>query len=195
MLAARGGDREAYARIVSRHYPAIVRFAQRFHARVDRDTAEDIAQDVFLKAWKAAPRYEPRAALATWLLRLAVNTCLNWRRAGRLRQALSLSGEAAPDVAAADVEPTPEADARDRADPVREAITALPITQRAAIVLRHYHELSYAEIGEILDISVPAVESVLFRARRRLRTQLAPVFDRSRPQDTAGSRAQPLRRA
>ena len=145
----------------------------RYLGSIGRDTAEDLAQDVFLSAWKAAPSYEPRAKVRTWLLRMATNACLNYRRRGRLRRAVSLADEAHAEIAGEGPEPPDAAKTRERATEVRQAVAALPPRQRAAIILRHFQGLAYAEIAEVLGISVSAVESMLFRARQTLRANLS----------------------
>ncbi len=175
MLAAGHGDRAAFGVIVERHYRTVAQFAQRFLGDIAPEAAEDLAQDVFLKAWKASGGFKPRATVITWLLRIATNTCLNYRRRQRFRRALSLWSESSPEPAERETGRTAGLEERDRADHVRGAIATLPSRQRAAIVLRHYHELSYAEIGSILEISVSAVESLLFRARVGLRATLVPT--------------------
>jgi len=172
MSAAGCGDRTAFSVLVERHYRSVTHFAQRFLGDIGRESAEDLAQDVFLKAWKASSGFRPRAMVKTWLLRITTNTCLNYRRRQRFRRVLSLWSESTPEPVERDTSTTSGAESRDRRDNVRRATAALPSKQRAAIVLRHYHEFSYAEIAQILELSVPAVESLLFRARASLREKL-----------------------
>jgi RNA polymerase sigma-70 factor (ECF subfamily) len=186
LLAAGKGDRQAFGALVERHHRAIIRFAHRFLSTADRATAEDIAQQVFLAAWKAAPSFQPRAAVSTWLFRIATNACLNYQRGRRRRPAAPLVGEPEAD---APVRRTDAADAgalhRERAEHLQRAIEALPANQRAAILLRHVHDLSYAEIATVLETSISAVESLLFRARSRLRDLLERGNDGPPPQDSA----------
>ena len=172
MSAAGTGDRTAFSVLVERHYRSVTQFAQRFLGDIGRETAEDLAQDVFLKAWKASGGFKPRAMVKTWLLRITTNTCLNYRRRQRFRRVLSLWSESPPEPVERDASMTAGSESQDRADYVRHATASLPSRQRAAIVLRHYDELSYAEIAQILEQSVPAVESLLFRARASLRKKL-----------------------
>jgi len=130
--------------------------------------SEDITQDVFLRAWTACPSFTPRAKVLTWLLQIATNACLNYRRSMRLRRMFSL-GERDADRRA----PMASDDAQEaRAEAVRDAIARLPDAQRAAIILRHYHDLSYEDIAAALEVSVSSVESLLFRSRRKLRAIL-----------------------
>jgi RNA polymerase sigma-70 factor, ECF subfamily len=166
MLAAGQGDRSAFGILVERHHRAIVQFAYRFLAPSDRSTAEDLAQDVFLAAWKAAPGFRPRAKVLTWLLRITTNICINYRRYRRLRKVTPLDGEGTPPRVGPDTDgPETRAVERERAEKVRMALVNLPINQRAAMLLRHFHGLPYCEVANVLDTSVPAVESMLFRAR------------------------------
>ncbi len=172
MLAAGDGDRAAFAGLVERRQRVILSFVYRFLPRVEWDDAEDLAQDVFLSAWKSAPSYRPQASVMTWLLRIARNTCLNHQRARRLRRTESLDDGRA-DAAAAPGSALDDADdAAAQCERIRAALGSLPHQQRAAVVLKYFHDLSYVEIADVLDTSVAGVESVLFRARRTLRTLL-----------------------
>jgi len=175
MLATGQGDRGAFGVLVERHGATVVRFVQRFLGDVGRESAEDLAQDVFLKAWKAASTFTPQAKVLTWLFRITTNTCLNHRRGQRLRRVIFFGTDPVPDVASRGSGPADDQESDERGRFVRTAIGALPPNQRAAIVLRHYHDFSYAQIAEVLEVSVPAVESLLFRARRRLEKTLRGV--------------------
>ena len=201
MLAAGRGDRAAFGILVERHYRGMVHFAQRFLGDIARETAEDIAQDVFLKAWKTSRTFKPRAAVRTWLMRITTNTCLDHRRRSRFRRAISLGSVSPSDlpVAGQGVEqrsslgcgsspswPAAESEAKELVAPIRLAIGQLPFKQRAAIVLRHYHEFSYVQIAEVLEVSVPAVESLLFRARSSLREKLTSTKVEQPPQVSRG---------
>ena len=168
LLAAGRGDRDAFSLLAERHHRAVIHYVHRFLGRIDLATAEDIAQDVFLRAWTACPSFTPRAKVLTWLLQIATNACLNHRRAMRLRRMFSLG-----DTDAAGSGPVEAAEGRDaQAEAVRDAIARLPDAQRAVIILRHYHDLSYADIAAALEVSVSSVESLLFRSRRKLRAIL-----------------------
>ena len=85
LLASGRGDQDAFNRLVRRHHRPIIHFVHRFLATVDRATAEDLAQQVFLGAWKYAPSFQPRARVLTWLFRIATNACLNYQRQQRSR--------------------------------------------------------------------------------------------------------------
>lgn len=184
LLAAGEGDRQAFGALVERHHRAIIQFAHRFLSTADRATAEDIAQQVFLAAWKAAPSFKPRAAVKTWLLRITTNICLNHQRSRRRKPTTSLAGEPAADASASRTAPPDEAAVdQERAARLQAAVDALPANQRAAILLRHGHDLSYEEIAAVLETSISAVESLLFRARSRLRDVIEAEKDDHPPQD------------
>lgn len=174
LLAAAGaGDRDAFNELVERYQRVVVQFVYRFLGPAGRSDAEDIAQEVFIRAWKHAARFEPRAKVLTWLLRIATNVSLNERRRRALRRAFGLEAVPEDAVSSSDFAPAADLEADDTAAEVRAALLTLPDKQRAAVVLRHYHDLSYAEIAETLKTSVSAVESLLFRARRSLQDRLA----------------------
>ncbi|MHC4445211.1 MAG: RNA polymerase sigma factor [Planctomycetota bacterium] len=172
ILAAGSGDREAFAILVERHYRAVIQFVHRFLGSTDQNLAEDIAQETFLGAWKSAPSFRPQAKVLTWLMRITINRCLSYRRSSRLRKTAALNGNGIADP----IEPsaTPDALAMnyEQAQQVRDAVLDLPSKQHTAVILRYFYGFSYSDIAQVLGISVSAVESVLFRAREKLRGQL-----------------------
>lgn len=182
LAAASRGDRAAFAAFVERHQTAVLGFVQRFLGPVGAAAGEDIAQETFLRAWRHAGRFRPRAKASTWLLHIAANLCLNSRRDARLRPASGLDAQAYPTR-----QPGPDQSSleRERAVRVQQALSALPERQRAALLLAHFEELSYAEISDVLGVSIAAVESLLVRARVALR---AALKDFDFPQETRGSR-------
>ncbi len=196
MLDAGRGDREAFALVITRYQGPVLRFISRYLSQVDREVAEDLTQDVFLRAWKAAANYSPKAKVITYLLRLATNSCLNHQRAAKHRRHASLFENHRDEALVSGSEGGLGAgewsmDRLERQAKVRRAIADLPQNQRAAIVLRHYHELSYVEISEVLDISASAVESLLFRARTSLRAALTKDRDKYATQELRGLRVEP----
>jgi RNA polymerase sigma-70 factor (ECF subfamily) len=179
LMASGHGDREAFSVLVERYYPVVLGFIGRYHGIRDAHAAEDLAQEVFLAAWKASVSFEPRAKVLTWLLRISANICFNYRRSCRLRTTVSLDGACAPDKK--EEPPDVAAVAREQEGTIRAALADLPPHQRSALLLRHHHGLSYAEIADVLETSVPAVESLLFRARQTLRKVLEATGDKIKP--------------
>ena len=163
------GDEHAYRELAQRYLAPILRYAARILG--DAAEGEDVAQETFLRLWQQASRYESREAKpTTWLYRIAHNLCID-----RLRRRRDVSSEHAADAPSAD-----RTGARlDRQELVAElsrALAALPERQRAAIVLVHHEGMSQGEAAAVLDCRVDAVESLLARARRSLREQLAPLY-------------------
>ena len=138
----------------------------------DRQDAEDLAQEIFFKVWRHARAFKGQSAFATWLYRLAVNTCLNHTQRKKTRpDPLPLTGdiESAAETAADGLE------SRQRQDMLDQAMTALPPRQKMALILAGFEGKSYEEIAAVMEISVTAVESLLFRARRNLAASLRPL--------------------
>ena len=150
----------------------------------DTATAEDLAQEVFLRVYRARKEYAPSAKFTTWMFRIATNLALNsWRDGKHRRQEVSLDqtqdhGEGdMPAMEVSDGQPTIEHQliARDRATLIRRAVEALPGKQRLAVLLHKYQELDYDEIAKVLDCSESALKSLLFRAYETLRVELASL--------------------
>ncbi len=182
MLDVKAGDEASFELLLRRYRTPLVNFL----CRMVRDpaTAEDLAQEVFLRVYRARKKYAPNAKFTTWLFRIATNLALNALRDTRYRQLeVSLDQPVAhgedeqPALEVADREPGAEQQlmARHRAEVIRRAIHALPEKQRAAVLLHKYHELDYDEIAGILDCSESALKSLLFRAYETLRIELAPL--------------------
>ncbi len=165
--AAARGDRAAGRELVRRHLGPLVSFAHRLLG--NRADAEDVAQDAFLALWTHAGRWRRggSASLRTWLFRIAYN-----RAVDRLRRkpAVPLDAILEPPDPAPGAEAVMARDAVARR--VAEAMAALPERQRAALLLRHFDGLSNPEIAAVLGVGVEAVESLLSRGRRTLRTTL-----------------------
>ena len=191
-MAAGRGDRRAFAALVERHQQTVFRFIRRYLGTSDRDVLEDLAQDVFLSAWKAASNFEPRAKVTTWLLRVTANRCLNHHRSRVLRRATSLEAtDRSADLPAESPSADQQVKRAEQMARVRTAVAALPPKQRAAIVLRHFHGLSYVDIAQVLGLSVSAVESALFRARQSLREGLTRATADESPQVPRDWRVEP----
>lgn len=182
MLKVRRGDREAFAELVECHQARIIGTVARMLGG-DAADAEDIGQQVFLRVWKSAGRYEPTAKFTTWLYTITRNLVFNELRRRKLRPTSSLDaapgpGDSPPQFPDPRVTP-PDATLLEveLQGVIAEAIAALPETQRLAIVLRRYEELSYEEISTVLKLTVPAVKSLLFRARGELRARLSRYLE------------------
>jgi len=171
------GDPSAFPTLVRRNQEMVFKLAYRY--LTNHAEAEDVAQEVFLKVHGAVGNYQPTAKFGTWVYRITVNLCLNRLRASRLRRSISLesAGEGEEEFSVDPAAPTGEA-ASSRLEreeferKVREAMAELPDGQRTAVLLRRFNELSYDEIAEVMETSVPAVKSLLARARQSLKARL-----------------------
>jgi RNA polymerase sigma-70 factor (ECF subfamily) len=174
------GDTAALEELIERHQTLVAGTVARMLG--SNSDVEDIAQQVFIRVWKNASRYVPRAKFTTWLLKIARNLVFNELRRSKRHAHIPIQpdphGEELPlreEIYRAPDESLLESELQRKID---ESILALPETQRMALVLRRYEDLSYEQIGEILDLSVPAVKSVLFRARTELRTRLRDYLEK-----------------
>ena len=162
---AAAGERQAVSALVNRYSPGVLALATRMLA--DRAEAEDVTQETFIRAWKALPTWEPRAKFSTWLHRVALNLCYD-----RLRKRRESTMAELPEQVDMALRPDDALDQSERVRAVEGAIAALPERQAAALTLCALQDHSQADAAEIMEISVEALESLLARARRTLRTVL-----------------------
>lgn len=173
MLALKAGDENAFTELVNRHRDAVVNLAYRYLG--NRTDAEDLAQEVFLKVHRARSRYEPAAKFTTWLYRVAANACLNEVRDRRRRPTFA-AGELDDPPAEGAASPVEEAERGELRERVRAALAELPERQRLALLLNKFHGLGYEEMADSLGMSVPAVKSLLVRARENVRRLIEPYL-------------------
>lgn len=163
------GDAQAYRALSDRHLGKIVGYANRLLA--DSAEAEDVAQETFLRLWKQAAKWQPKAKLHTWLFRVAHNLCIDRLRARRPAEPDALERQSSGD------RPSGLLARKQLASEVEQALAELPERQRAAIALTHYQGLSQADAADVLQCGVEAVESLLSRGRRTLRQRLSHLRD------------------
>ena len=172
------GDHDAFEQLVERHQRSVLNTAYRLIS--DPSTAEDLAQDVFLSIFRAAKTYKPIAGFRTWLFRIVRNECYNELRR-RARHPIVLDG-ADPEHSVLErtderaTDPFDSLTQEERAGIVRKAISNLPPAQRMAVILRRYEGMSYKDIAEAMDNTVPAVKSLLSRAREGLAQSMRGYF-------------------
>jgi len=175
MLRVRDGDIDAFESLVVKHQHSVIGTVARMLG--NPSDSEDIAQQVFIRVWKSAARYEPTAKFTTWLMTITRNLVFNEsRRRGRAK-VVPLHDETDDGPATQHADPdasTPSDELLDAElrDAVDTAIKELPEKHRLAIVLRRYENMAYEEIAKVLKTSVPAVKSILFRARADLKAKL-----------------------
>ncbi|MGC2234113.1 MAG: sigma-70 family RNA polymerase sigma factor [Candidatus Acidiferrum sp.] len=187
MLDVKAGDEQSFELLLQRYRRPLVNFLYRMVRA--REEAEDLAQEVFLRVYRARKDYVPSAKFTTWLFRIATNLALNSVRDNR-HQRMEISLDAPVTVDAEDgdektldiAEKNPNIEQHlveeARKKMIRHAIDKLPEKQRAAVLLHKYQELDYGDIARILECSESALKSLLFRAYETLRVELAPLVAR-----------------
>jgi RNA polymerase sigma-70 factor (ECF subfamily) len=170
MAAVAEGDGQAFARLVEAESPKLLRFARTLLTASPAE-AEEVVQEALLRLWKLAPDWQPNARVGTWLHQVVYRLCIDAIR--RRRPSLEIG---ALESEIEDDGPLP--DARlirdDEVTMVQSAIALLPERQRTALTLCHFQELGQAEASAVMGIGESAYESLLARARRRLRKLLVP---------------------
>ncbi len=191
----KAGDQTAFDELMQRHYRAVLNLVFRFTG-ASGQAAEDLAQDVFLRVYRALPRFEARARFFTYLYKVTMNLCFKERARWARRRSRTVSLDGAwddPEAPGMRALPDPAGSAQDHferreaAVEVREAVMELPEEQRAAVILHRFHHLSYEEITEVLGISLPAVKSRLHRAKLALQKRLGEVVDPAAREAESGS--------
>jgi len=179
------GDVRAFEALVTQHYGQVYAFACRM---VGAEAAEDVAQDVFLRVYRALPSYRGDASFTTWLYRITHNTCLDYRRRQRRERerSLSLDGTAGSEEAAplewlaaedsAGADPQAQAEALDLHAKLQQALMRLSDKHRAVLVLHDVHGFRYEEIKDIVGCSLGTVRSRLYYARRELKRLLQEMW-------------------
>ena len=175
MQLVSGGDTGAFEELIEKHQSLVAGTVARMLG--SNSDVEDIAQQVFIRVWKSARRYVPRAKFTTWLLKITRNLVFNELRRSKRHALVPLQTDPGGEEFPLKDEKNPPPDASlletELQQAIEDAIMQLPESQRMALILRRYKQLSYEEIAEVLDLSVPAVKSVLFRARTELRSRLS----------------------
>ncbi len=176
MIEVSRGDVASFDLLLNRHRNSVVNHL--FRLVQNHAIAEELAQDVFIRVYRSRAKYQPDAKFTTWLFRITTNVALNWRRDTRRERGLVRLDDEIRHVHNKELwDHVPRADERllekHRANQVRAAIDALPPKQMAAVLMHKYEGMEYVEIAEVLECSLPALKSLLFRAYETLRHRLA----------------------
>lgn len=191
MLQVRDDNATAFEELMQRYQNRLVSLMS--HQVGRRDLAEDLAQEVFLRVYRARKRYVPGSKFSTWLYTIANNVALNALRGLARRKEINLvnreSGENATNpieataTAASGLMPTRQLDKAELRDIVKLAIATLNERQRMAVLLNKFEHLSYDEIADVMQLTPSAIKSLLSRARSNLREVLEPYLDHGAPLD------------
>lgn len=181
MLRVQRDEPGAFADLVERYWTRV--FGRLYRQLRDRQEAEDLAQDVFLRMYRSRYRYQPRAKFGTWLYRIAQNVLRNALRSRGRHPTVPLGGltylEDDRPVGLLDRSegPSRPLERTELAGVVRAAVARLAGRQRAALELHQFHDRTYAQVAEELDMSPQAAKSLLYRARSQLRASLTRFMD------------------
>jgi RNA polymerase sigma-70 factor (ECF subfamily) len=196
MLQVRDGDAHAFEELMLRYQNRVLSLLA--HLVGQRDLAEDLTQEVFLRVYRARSRYVPGAKFSTWLFTIANNVASNALRTKARRREVHLAplaSESAPHsletvaLAASGLMPTRQLDKAELCGAVQQAIGTLNDRQRMAVLLAKFEHFSYADIAEVMDMSPQAIKSLLSRARCNLREALEPYLERGAPVNGAAAQS------
>ena len=185
MLQVRDDDAQAFEELMLRYQHRLLSLLA--HHTGQRDLAEDLTQEVFLRVYRARKRYTPGAKFSTWLFTIAGNVASNALRTLARRREVNLTPRAddsgantleAAALAASGLMPTRQLDKAELCAAVQQAMGVLNDRQRMAVLLAKFEHFSYAEIGEVMEMSPQAIKSLLSRARCNLREALQPYLER-----------------
>jgi RNA polymerase sigma-70 factor, ECF subfamily len=176
MLRVKEGDGASFGILLEKHRSSVVHFL--FRMVQNQAVAEELAQEVFLRVYRARSTYEPTARFTTWLFRIATHVALNSLRDGKNDRSQERLDDVAGDLPVrqvSDARPTIEQRMvyETKLEEIRRAIAMLPEKQRAAVLMHKYQEMEYSQIAKVLSCSESAVKSLLFRAYETLRARLA----------------------
>ena len=180
MLRVVDDDHSAFEQLMQRYQDRLIGFF--FHLVRDRTAAEDMAQEVFMRVFRSRERYTARARFSTWLFRIAHNLASNQKRGLARRKEIPLTGPGGDEDLVRPEEqilaeksalmPTRQIDSLETQSIVREALETLNERQKTAVLLHKFEGMSYQDIGEIMELNVVAVKSLLSRARGKLKESL-----------------------
>ncbi len=177
IVRATRGDEKAYRALLTKYERAVFNICLRMVR--NREQAEDLAQDAFMKVFSMLDRYNPSYAFSSWLFKITSNLCIDSIRKRKLdtlpldQPIQSAAGEFARQYESPEDNPEKKMMSRELVARLQEAIEGLPPHYRIMILLRHQQDLSYEEIAETLDVPLGTVKARIHRAREMLRNRLA----------------------
>ena len=171
---SRGGDVDSFNQLILRWERPIYALAYRVIGR--EEDARDVAQETFLRAFRALPGFKGQAKFSSWLYRIALNLCRDWIRRQRRAPVVQMPEGVDPSEFAAETEPAESIEdlvaRRELSDIVEEAMKILPEEQRTAIVLKEYHGLTFQEIADLQGVPLSTVKTRLYQGLSVLRRHL-----------------------
>lgn len=193
MLRVRDDDAAAFEELMLRYQNRVLKILQ--HLVGNRDLAEDLSQDVFLRVYRARKNYQPGAKFSTWLFTITNNVASNAKRGLARKHEINVDGSASGAMGANPLDhmalaasgqmPTRLLDKSELSEIVQLALGELNERQRLAVLLNKFEDMSYADIAECMELSPQAVKSLLSRARNTLRDVLTPYLERGEKPESA----------
>lgn len=169
------GDENAFEELVKKYEHSVFNTIYRYIG--NSDEAHDIAQEVFIKVWRHVKSFKGKSKFSTWLYRIVVNQCLNYRSKHK-EKLISLEETTEKGKIPESLKVEINFKHRRKAEIVRKAIDDLPGRQRIALILSRFESKTYAEIAQIMGVSLSSVESLIFRAKENLRSKLLPLIEK-----------------
>jgi RNA polymerase sigma-70 factor, ECF subfamily len=165
------GDERAFEEIVARHQNKIINMIYRnINSFSD---AQELAQDIFVKVWNRAKTFRGESKFSTWLYRITINAVINHTK--KKKPLVEIKKDI---ISPAGLQPDSIMSGNNRSELIKSAVDSLPITQKTAFILSKHENHSYEEISDIMGISISAVESLLFRAKKNLKEFLMPFREK-----------------
>ena len=181
----KNGDEASFRQLIADHQDMVINTC--YGLLQNREDAEDVAQEVFVKVFESIGSFRGQSRLSTWIYRIAVNQSLNMIRKNRFKSLWTKLEEAFSDPSlhgqprenGHDFGPHRKMESQEGMAIIRQAIKTLPKNQRIALTLHKYEERPYQEIAEIMDTSISSVESLIFRAKKNLKKKLVHYYERN----------------
>jgi len=172
MLQFKEGNKSCFEQLIKKYKNQVVNIIYQFIG--ERDEAEDLAIEVFLRVYKSAKNYQAKAKFSTYLYKITANLCINELKKRQRHRVISLD----PSLLSDNRFPSPlnNLEQKEKNALIKKVIDDLPSRQRMAIILQVYEELSYKEISKILSCSIKSVERLLYRAKLNLKKKLNPYL-------------------
>ena len=177
------GDREAFKQLVELFQKQITSVCSGYVR--NKETAEDLAQDVFVEVFRSIKNFRSESKISTWIYRIAITKCIDHtrkekskKRFGSIKQLFGIESKSVLSLPSKDINPAKEIEDDERRRILYDALERIPESQRIAITLHKIEELNHAEIAKIMGVSVSAVESSMHRGKVNLRKQLHKYFEK-----------------
>ena len=172
---AKKGEHDAFNGIIEKYYRSVLNLVYRFYG-CEPHEAEDIAQEVFLRIFRSIGKFEGRSSFFTYLYKVTMNLCFKKRKSSKAVASLDELQDHGAGLCDSRSSVESDYQKEELGKMVHEAISSLPEEQRAVVVLNRFQGLSYEEIAQVLNLSLPAVKSRLHRAKIALKEKLAPLL-------------------